>query len=200
MLRVSNVQSFNWQNAIQGMRNPLQSWNKSTSDYHNLKLCENDIELAKKLIHGGSEHRKFLRQIFISGIVTAPWYWWKEYATYKVGTTENSTSQMHTITKRFLTKDDFEVDEWNEKFDFLLGSLNELIADYQISKDKKVWRELIQLIPGSFKYTRTISLNYEIFFNMLIQRKNHKLVEWREFLSELFKHLPYAKTFFESYI
>lgn len=229
MIKVENINVYNIDNAIKGMRNPLQSWNKSDSKFIDCiadedfdcnscpyldvdDMCTSpeyspyltfiigpkDMELAMKLIKAGPEHRKFLRQIFVSMDITAPLYWWKEMDTYKIGTTANSTSTMHTLHKRLLTVDDFSFDEVTETEVELINKLNKLIEMVQVYKDnpeakEKYWRKLIQLLPSSFNQMRTWTANYEVLRNIYYQRKNHKLQEWREFCRILATKLPYAQ-------
>ncbi|MFW6377099.1 MAG: hypothetical protein ACOCZ5_00500 [bacterium] len=205
---------MNFCNAIYGMRNPLKSWNKSDSYYkenNDFILGDNDRDLAMRLVKAGSDHRKFMRQIFVSMDVSAPWYWWRQYHTYKVGTTENSTSQMHLITNRRLTLDDFAWDWLSDYREYTLKHLNTLIMMYhelnlktkrsrgnkeeikELKKQRKaVWRELIQDIPASFIYLKTCTLNYENLRNIYHSRKNHKLHEWKEFCSWI-ETLPYSE-------
>jgi len=178
-MKVTNIETFNFEGAFRGMRNPLESWDKSDSHTDSNGKCvlgNDDYTLANKLIKAGSDHRKFLRQIFISCDIDAPWYWWKEYATYKVGTAENSTSQMHKLGSRLLTPDDFQVDQWDDNFDAVLHILNSYIEHWQETKDKTTWRKMIQVMPGSYIYKRTCTLNYEVLLNMYNSRKNHKLI------------------------
>ena len=211
-----NTQVWGFEHALRGMRNAKNSWNKSDSydnssvewgssnfykinrDYH---IGENDISLAQKLIKGGPEHRKFMRQIFVSVDITAPLYWWKEFDTYKVGTVANSTSTMHTIEKAPITINNFEIDdcEWNLRCsddyeyndiytyddiddfkEYLIKHLEYLRKKYLETKDKKYWKELIRWLPESWLQTRTITMNYENLFSMCSkgQRRFHKLNEW----------------------
>jgi hypothetical protein len=203
-LKLSEIGSYNWRKAITGMRNAKESWDRMDSSFVYAQINDrdlptlgpNDLKLAKSLAIAGSEHRKYLRQIFVSAVVDAPWYWWKEYETYQIGTTENSTSQMHKLGSRLLTKDDFTIDEWDESFEYLLLCINSKIRNYQKDPtNKEVWRSLIQIIPGSFIYKRTISLNYEVLANQYRQRKNHKLIEWHEYLDQMIAALPYPELF-----
>ena len=169
-------------------------------------IGKNDLELAQKLIKAGSEHRKFLRQIFVATDITAPLYWWKEADQYKVGTTTNSTSTMHKLASTPITIDCFEMDDFvnfevetdDLNFPFistwntLIIDLNFLRLKYNETKDKKYWKELIRLLPESWLQTRTVTMNYENLLNMYHQRKNHKLSEWHKFC-EWVESLPYAK-------
>ena len=215
-MKFENTQVWGFEHAIRGMRNAKNSWNKSDSydnssvewgssnfykinkDYH---IGENDISLAQKLIKGGPEHRKFMRQIFVSVDITAPLYWWKEFDTYKVGTVANSTSTMHTIEKAPITINNFEIDdcEWNLRCsddyeyndiytyddiddfkEYLIEHLEYLRKKYLETKDKKYWKELIRWLPESWLQTRTVTMNYENLFSMCSkgQRRFHKLNEW----------------------
>ena len=206
-----NTQVWGFEHALRGMRNAKNSWNKSDSydnssvewgssnfykinkDYH---IGENDISLAQKLIKGGPEHRKFMRQIFVSVDITAPLYWWKEFDTYKVGTVSNSTSTMHTIEKSPITINNFEIDDLtNLQMQIPLVGMTEtlehctnVIIDtceglrqkYLETRDKRYWKELIRWLPESWLQTRTITMNYENLFSMCSkgQRRFHKLNEW----------------------
>ena len=183
------------------MRNPMESWSQSDSGYkigldyvNRYTIGEKDMNLALKLVKAGSEHAKFMRQIFVSIDITAPDYWWKEYATYKIGTVENSTSTMHKITSRLLTENDFSIDEWDASDIGMLNNLNELIFKYQNQevKDKKLWRKIIQKLPMSFNYKRTCTNNYQGLRNMYFQRRHHKLEEWLDFC-KMIKGLPYSE-------
>lgn len=220
-MKVEHIQSYGWESAIRGARNPLESWSKSSSSYESgiPKLCENDYKLAMKLVKAGRDHRKFVRQIFISCDVSAPWYWWKEYATYKIGTVENSTSQMHKLGSRLLDEGDFvfdvldaelpdvaanfrvEAQEAAEETRAVFEAVNKKIKRWRKVKEKDTaaakyfWRDMIQCIPASFIYKRTCTLNYEVLANMYSSRKNHKLAEWRDFLSSMINNLPYPEFF-----
>lgn len=219
-MKFEHTEVFNFEGAIRGMRNPKESWDKSDSDTNvcpneSCKDCEygkfgtctimigkNDLELMQKLIKAGSEHRKFLRQIFVCVDVTAPLYWWKEFDTYKIGTTANSTSTMHKLTSKPITMDCFEmVDFENVKIDmtiqgfwedYLIPTLEQLRLKYLETKDKRYWKELIRLLPESWLQKRTITMNYENILNMYHQRKSHKLTEWSIDFINWVKSLPYA--------
>lgn len=197
MIKVENIEVFNIESALRGMRNPLESWNKSDSYYGKWStycIGEEDMKLALKLIKAGSEHSKFTRQIFVSMDITAPDYWWKEQATYKIGTVENSTSTMHKITSRLLTEDDFSIDEWDGEDIGMLNNLNQLIFQYQNQevKDKKLWRKIIQKLPMSFNYKRTCTNNYQGLRNIYFQRDHHRLQEWHSF-RRMIEELPYSE-------
>lgn len=208
-MKFENTDVWGFEHAIRGMRNPLESWSKSDSEYNSGNFCdsefiigENDLELMKKLIWGGTPHRKFMRQIMISVDITAPLYWWKEFDTYKVGTVANSTSTMHKLDSTPITKECFEMDDFEEcKFDmsildfwdcYLIPSLEQLRIKYNETKAKCYWKELIRLLPESWLQTRTITMNYENILNMVEYRKNHKLSEWSESFMNWAKSLPYA--------
>ena len=180
MLKVEHLEQFNAHNAIRGMRNPLNSWDRSdsTSDH----IGENDLDLAKRLYKAGPEHRKYLRQIFICLDITAPLYWWKEFDTYKVGTTSNSCSTMHTLHKRDLTPEDFSISyldgETLATFNEYLAMLNGLRRSYIVTQNKNDWYKMIQLLPSSFNQKRTITMSMENVVNIIKQREHHKLNEW----------------------
>ena len=269
-MRFENTQVMNFEGALRGMRNPLNSWAKSDSifdifcehedygsecvdtvadkwaeyllkdtvyeeekDYDNefIKIAEEkrewlwcqganfigtdhhytldligpkDMELCRKLINGGPEHRKFLRQIFVSVDITAPLYWWKEADTYAVGVTKNSTSTMHKLASTPITLDCFEIDDYDDSLvyrengmpvgtlvDDLITDLEYLRIKYNETKDKRYWKELIRWLPNGWLQTRTVTMNYENLRAMYHQREFHKLVEWHAFCDWV-KTLPYA--------
>ena len=199
MLKVERISVMNLENAMRGARNPLNSWARSDSYYDEngqYILGENDLGLAKRLARAGSDHRKYLRQIFISVDVTAPMYWWKEYDTYKVATVANSTSTMHKIHSKEFSRDDFSLDKLDEDsmafFDTIIAKLEELRLKYTETKDKQYWYDIIQLLPSSYNQMRTCSLNYETLINIYYARTGHKLDEWHTFC-DFIKTLPYAK-------
>ena len=204
MIELERTDVMNIENAIRGMRNPMNSWDKSdsvfTMDPYYFTVGPNDLSLAQRLCNAGSDHRKFLRQIFVSVDITAPLYFWKEYDTYKVGTTANSTSTMHKIHAKEFTLDDFSVDyisygsDWYAltAFDIVLSALNDLREEYNKFKDKDVWYAMIQLLPSSYNQMRTCTMTYENLRNMYHSRKKHKLDEWVQF-TEWIKSLPYSK-------
>lgn len=273
-MKFENTQVYNFEGAFRGLRNPLESWDKSDSFFglvdlrypqdarkeitdiwveqelqkRNLKyepydreweelgekydlwlwdngvlqwdndiaitaaLGPKDLALAQKLVLAGPEHRKFMRQIFVSVNITAPIYWWKEFSTYKIGTTANSTSTMHKLTSKPITKDCFEFDNGDEleitNYTITHGGECGLVySDYQEdiinmcetlrqkyleTKDKRYWRALIQILPQSWLQTRTITMSYENLRNIYFQRRNHKLKEWHQFCDWI-ATLPYAK-------
>ncbi len=199
MIKIERTDVMNLENAIRGARNPLNSWERSDSSYDengNYILGENDLSLAMRLAKAGTDHRKFMRMIFVSVDITAPLYWWKEFDTYKVGTVANSCSTMHKIHSKELTKEDFSFDKLNEKsmdhMDNLLKYIEEVRQAYLETKDKELWYNLIQLLPSSFNQMRTVTMNYENLRNMYYARKSHKLDEWHVFCDWI-KTLPYAQ-------
>jgi len=240
MIRVEHVEVFNFEGAIRGLRNPMNSWDKSDSTYGcEDKLCktcgfrpdwcgstpnyiigENDLDLMKRLYKAGSEHRKYLRQIFVSLDITAPLYWWKEMDQYRINVTTNSCSTMHKIAAKEFELDDFSweqllntgCDLFNYEFgkgsfatqiqplqlltSFIIPSLNECRERYIETKDKTYWWQLIQLLPSSYNQRRTITMNYENVVTMIKQRSGHKLDEWNQFV-EVLKGLPYIKEIME---
>ena len=219
-MRFEHTEVFNFEGALRGMRNPMESWDKGDSGYvptdnsplnYREVIGENDLELAQKLIKAGSEHRKFMRQIFVSVDITAPLYWWKEFDTYKVGTVANSTSTMHKLASTPITKDCFEMDDFenfmseqtlmgnridNEGMWFVfLNYLEWLRQKYNETKAKKYWKELIRWLPESWLQKRTVTMDYE---NLLAicskgQRRFHKLTEWSKAFIDWARTLPYAQ-------
>ncbi len=199
MIKIERTEVMNLENAIRGARNPLNSWNRMDSFYDengNFIMGENDLNLAKKLAFAGSDHRKFMRMIFVSVDITAPLYWWKEFDTYKVGTVANSCSTMHKIHSKELTREDFSFDQLNDEslkiMDNLLEYIEEVRQKYLETKDKALWYNLIQLLPSSFNQMRTVTMNYENLRNMYFARKTHKLDEWHVYCDWI-KELPYSK-------
>ena len=199
MLKVERISVMNFDNAIRGARNPLNSWSRMDSYYDeagNFVLGENDLSLASRLAKAGSDHRKFLRQIFVSMDITAPLYWWKEFDTYKVGTVANSTSTMHKIQAKEFSREDFSCDRLDEASLALLDSVIAFIESerckFNETKDKQAWHNMIQLLPSSYNQLRTVSMNYEVLINLYYARKTHKLAEWHT-LCDAIAALPYAK-------
>lgn len=206
-MKFENTTVFNFTNALKGMRNPLESWAKNdTVEYPNfIKIGENDLKLAQKLIKAGPEHRKFLRQIFVSVDISAPIYWWKEFDTYKVGTVANSTSTMHTLSTTNITKGCFEISDdviefkdgtnSNDLENIIINYLEELRLLYLESKDKSQWKKLIQLLPSSWIQLRTVTMSYENLFSMCSksQRRFHKLTEWSVDFINWARSLPYSQ-------
>lgn len=200
MIKIERASVMNFENAIRGARNPMNSWGKMDSSYDekgNYILGENDLDLARRLAHAGSDHRKFLRQIFVSVDITAPLYWWKEFDTYKIGTVANSCSTMHKIHAKAFERDDFSCDKLDEKGLAMLDSLIEYLeaerAKFCADKsDRQSWHNMIQMLPSSYNQMRTVSLNYENLINMYYARKSHKLSEWHV-LCDWIRSLPYAE-------
>ena len=212
-MKFENTEVWGFKHAIRGMRNPLESWNKSDtfingncgtdcscencSQTEGIEIGERDLFLMQKLIKAGSEHRKFLRQIFVAVDITAPLYWWKEADTYKVGTVSNSTSTMHKLASTPITMDCFEMGDYCGFFETpwknLIALLEQCRKEYNETKDKRYWKELIRLLPESWLQKRTITMNYENILNMYWQRKNHKLTEWSKSFCDWVKTLPYAE-------
>ncbi len=198
MLTVDRISVMNFDNAIRGARNPLNSWARMDSFYNEkgeFVLGENDLALASRLAAAGSDHRKFLRQIIVSLDINAPLYWWKEFDTYKVGTVANSCSTMHKIHSKEFCRSDFSSDMMTSDALSLLDSLiayleSERIA-YNATKDKSHWFNMIQLLPSSYNQLRTVTLNYEVLINIYYARRHHKLPEWRT-LCDAIEKLPYA--------
>lgn len=233
MIKVEKIRTGNLEAAIRGMRNPKKSWEKSDSFYdvdslfdflldnpgmerENLESAlaepsrwyhvgDKDLALMQSLYHAGPEHRKFMRQIFVSMDITAPLYWWKEFDTYKVGTTADSESTMHTIHQKEFKPEDFSHEHLDEygvtMLDNIIDSLNENRFYYAKEAEplgkKDYWWQMIQLLPSSYNQKRTVTFNYENATNIIHQRKNHKLDEWREFCDILLKELPYLKEIME---
>lgn len=232
-MKFEKTEVWGFYHAIRGMRNPLESWNKSDSDYCFNMACEdcavevinkedcymnpsefvigkNDLALMQRLIKAGSEHRKFMRQIFISVDITAPLFWWKEFSTYKIGTVANSTSTMHKLASTPITKDCFEMGDFEQvtfsrdcagvdimlstqnTWNGILADLEALRQKYLETKDKRYWKELIRLLPESWLQTRTVTMNYENVLNMIKHRSHHKLTEWSVDFINWAKTLPYA--------
>ena len=178
--------------AISGMRNPLKSWDKSDSTLD--EIGPKDLALACKLIRGGTEHRKFLRQIFTALYIDAPMYWWAEFDTYKIGTTRNSTSFMHTGLKEPFRLDQFEHSKDTLAWNLLIDNLNELREEYGKTKDPDTFDELRSMLPSGVIYGSSITMSYENVLNIIHQRKNHKLREWHK-LCDALMDLPYVKEF-----
>ena len=199
MIELMRTSVMNFENAIRGARNPLNSWAKSDSCYDengNYILGENDLSLAVRLCKSGSDHRKFVRMIFVSVDINAPLYWWKEYDTYKVGTVANSCSTMHKIHSKPFSLDDMSTDRMDDASKALMQQvvdrLEALRLEYNETKDKSLWYSMIQLLPSSYNQMRTCTLNYETLINIYHARRSHKLDEWHVFCDWI-ESLPYAK-------
>ena len=229
-MKFENIRVYNFENALKGMRNPLASWKKIDSEFgvrprvevpegavitHEYEngLCEyakigpNDMGLAKRLIAGGSEHRKFLRQIFVTVDITAPLYYFQEFDTYRIGVTENSTSTMHKLASTPITLDCFELGDYSPELDMIddvplglrvdafLDDLEQMRQKYLMTNDKRYWKELVRWLPNGWLQTRTVTMNYENLLSMYHQRRNHKLTEWSIDFINFIKSLPYASDF-----
>lgn len=200
MIRAEHIETWGYDHAIRGMRNPLASWERSDSYYDNCEFVvgAKDLDLMRRLYNGGPEHRKYLRQIFVSMDTIAPDYWFKEFSTYRIGVTENSTSTMHKIHAKPFELSDFSTDHMTEAAKNFTESvtipfLEQTRRRYMNEgKKKEDWYDLIELLPMCFNYRRTITMNYENVINMIHQREHHKLTEWNEFV-EILKDLPYIK-------
>ncbi len=199
MIKIERTSVVNLENALRGMRNPMNSWDRSDSYYDETGkyiIGENDLSLAVRLAKAGSDDRKYLRQIFVSVDVTAPLYWWKEYDTYKVGTVANSTSTMHKIHSKVFSREDFSCDRMSETalncLDTVISVLEERRLKYIETKDTAYWHDMIQLLPTSYNQMRTCTLNYENLINIYYARRYHKLPEWHVYCDWI-SALPYAK-------
>lgn len=204
MIKFENVDVVGWENAIRGMRNPMNSWDKSDSSMGAVAigegwswLGENDLALMKKLNKAGTDHRKFMRMITVYVDITAPLYWWKEFDTYKVGTVANSCSTMHKIHDKEFTMDDFSCEHLLTGSMFQLHRvvdlLNEAREEYLKTKEKVYWWQMIQLLPTSYNQKRTVMMNYEVLANIYKSRRNHKLDEWSKGFMEFIDSLPYCE-------
>ena len=199
MIQLERTSVMNLENAMRGARNPLNSWSRMDSSYDEdgkYILGPNDLGLAVRLRKAGSDHRKFIRQIFVSVDITAPLYWWKEYDTYKVATVANSTSTMHKIHSKPFERGDFSLDHMTEEtldfFDTIIAILETIRLLYMETKSKSDWYDMIQLLPSSYNQMRTCTFNYETLVNIYYARRNHKLEEWHTFCNWI-ETLPYAK-------
>lgn len=219
MIKIENTEVVGWEHAIRGMRNPMNSWDKSDSEwwecdhadvyYPCANIGPNDLELMQKLSKAGTDHRKFMRMIVVYADITAPLYWWKEFDTYKVGTVANSCSTMHKIHEKEFALDDFSTEHledfsWNrlddlithlniyrEKFVNASQKFNESDEQFKVRK-KSYWWQMIQLLPSSYNQRRTVMLNYEVLANIYKSRRNHKLDEWVEFCKTI-ETLPHSE-------
>ena len=229
MIKIENTEAIGWEHAIRGMRNPMNSWDKSDSEFirdpdygcSGNCPCEdidgrcdccfigpNDLDLMKRLCNAGTDHRKFMRMITVYVDITAPLYWWKEFDTYKVGTVANSCSTMHKIHEKEFYEEDFSFERLESGYEEYKGddamhtaycsmqnvisALNRLRYMYNITKNKKYWYAMIQLLPSSYNQKRTVMLNYEVLANIYKSRRNHKLDEWKDFCKWI-EGLPYSK-------
>ena len=222
MIKLENYEVMGWEHAIRGMRNPMNSWEKSDTCFGDIECynCDNrtpgtahcdmvkhggghrigpnDLDLMTRLRNAGTDHRKFMRMITVYVDITAPLYWWKEFDTYKIGTTANSCSTMHKIHEKEFTLDDFSHEHLRAPSRDMLKNLIEMLNhwrdQYHVGSNiqKDYWWQMIQLLPSSYNQKRTVMLNYEVLANIYKSRKNHKLDEWRE-LCKWIEGLPYSE-------
>ena len=206
MIKFENIEAFGWEATIRGMRNPMNSWDKSDSSFifprggvplpALFKIGPNDLKLMQSLIRGGTDHSKFMRMINVTVDITAPLYWWKEFDTYKVGTVANSCSTMHKIHSKEFSLDDFSYEHLDgysiDLLEQIIDRLNDNRKHYNETKDKDYWWQMIQLLPSSYNQKRTVQLNYQVLRNVYFSRRNHKLDEWHDFC-DMIKSLPYAE-------
>lgn len=201
MIRFENTEVSGWAAAVRGMRNPLNSWDKSDIIIDDIGLCElgeNNLKLMQQLVKAGSDHSKFMRMINVTVDITAPLYWWKEFDTYKVGTVRNSCSTMHTIHKKPFELDDFSHDHLTKRAKNLLDTVIYYLNVYRNlhieEKNKEWWWQLIQLLPSSYNQRATVQLNYAVLRNIYkSDRRHHKLDEWRVGFMEWVESLPYSE-------
>lgn len=220
MIKIERTETYGWEAAVRGMRNPKNSWDKSDSHYcwepqypgsgcfgcelnsdHNCRvdkyiIGKNDFDLMKTLAAAGNDHGKFLRMITVTVDLTAPLYWWKEFDTYKVGTVADSCSTMHKIHAKKFDRSDFSMEHliprMKEVMDVTIANLNACRGNFLETKDKTWWWQMIQLLPSSYNQKRTVQVNYAVLKNMYHARKNHKLDEWHEFCRWV-EALPYSE-------
>lgn len=206
MIKIENTEVMGWEHAIRGMRNPMNSWEKSDSGWKyeswhdmsggNYVIGPDDHDLMTRLRNAGTDHRKFMRMIVVYATITAPLYWWKEFDTYKVGTVANSCSTMHKIAAKEFTLEDFSTEHLDnvslDTFEYIIAQLEYDRRLYLKTKDKKYWWQMIQLLPSSYNQRRTVMLNYEVLTNIYKSRKNHKLDEWVDFCKWI-ESLPHSE-------
>lgn len=214
MIEVNNIEVFNFEGAFRGLRNPMNSWNKGdtkerfdqddSSIIHSIGIGPNDMKLARRMIGGGPEEAKFMRQIFVTMDIDAPIFWWKEMDTYKVGTTANSCSTMHKLASSEIGAQNFSFDmlieDFPKEYQELVSMIRansvyyceQLRKAYEKTKDKRIWRALVEVLPMAWNQRRTWTANYQVLRNIYFQRRNHKLDEWREFC-KVIEELPYGK-------
>lgn len=217
MIKIEKIRTYGWEPALRGMRNPKNSWSRSDTTY-DVELLDdggghlypaesaiigpNDYKLAMTLANAGPEHGKFLRMIHCYVDITAPLYWWKEFDTYKVGTTANSCSTMHKIMEKRFERDQFSIEHlkncdehhWLVCMDNVISALNVAREKYLETKNTKYWWQVIQLLPSSYNQMRTVDMNYAVLRNIYHQRQFHKQDEWREtFCKEFIPQLPYSE-------
>ena len=217
MIKVEKIDVWGFEHAVRGMRNPMNSWDKSDSYFEDTidvnskaySIGENDLDLMRRLYKAGTEHRKYLRQIFVSMDITAPLYWWKEMDTYKIGTVANSCSTMHKIAAKEFELDDFShehllnesielfkttidnLNQWRNKY-IVASKIDDIVGADLLPSKKTLWWQMIQLLPSSYNQKRTVTFTYENVMAIIRQRTGHKLDEWREFV-EILKNLPYVQ-------
>lgn len=210
MIKIQNIETYGWEAAIRGMRNPMNSWDKSDSKFEKIQedpaitqveyfgiygftIGDNDRKLMRQLVAAGTDHSKFMRQIGASMDITAPLYWWKEFDTYKVGTVANSCSTMHKIHEKRFEHEDFSIEHihnfkdqhWMVTMDNVISSLNVAREKFLETKDKRYWWQMIQLLPSSYNQKRTVTMNYAVLRNQYHARRKHKLDEWQEYCYQL---------------
>lgn len=197
--KVAAPSSEQWESIIRGMRNPMNSWDRSDSEFipwDDVHIGDDDLSLMEKLVSAGKDHRKFMRMITVYMDITAPLYWWKEFDTYKVGTVANSCSTMHKIHASEFTMDDFSHDRMTQfalkHLESIIIALEDRRKEYLATNDPMYWEDIIQLLPSSYNQKRTVMLNYEVLWNMYQARRKHKLAEWRDFCQWI-KELPYSE-------
>lgn len=209
MIKIEMTDVYGWEAAIRGMRNPLNSWDKIDSTFYPVyaqpaccipEIGYNDLSLMQRLAKAGDDHGKFARMLIVSVDITAPFYWWKEFDTYKVGTVANSCSTMHKIHAKEFELSDFSWEDLTEPsllvLEGVIAALNYNRERYNATKDKKYWKQMIQLLPTSYEQRRTVQLNYQVLKNIYFARKNHKLDEWHK-LCDWIETLPYFKEIFQ---
>lgn len=209
MIKFENTSIYGWEAAIRGMRNPMNSWDKSDSHWNTCftlheQIGENDLKLMKQLVKAGTDHSKFMRMITVTVDITAPLYWWKEFDTYKVGTVRNSCSTMHKIHEKPFEIEDFSHEHLLDDdslfiyapmnvLDTTIVALNLHRDQFNKTKDKKHWYQMIQLLPSSYNQRATVQINYAVLRNMYHSRKNHKLDEWSQGFTKWVESLPYSE-------
>lgn len=189
MIEITRQEVTGFEAAIRGMRNPLESWEKSDSKFNvdngiGVWIGANDKQLMMKLVKAGTDHSKFMRMIYVTADINAPLYWWKEFDTYRMGVEKNSCSTMHTLHKRDLTLNDFSIERTCERYlptvERLIADINDARRMYLETGDTDFWESMVQMLPSSFMQKRTVCMSYQAIRNMYHARKHHKLKEWRE--------------------
>ena len=198
MIKIEHTEVYGWEAAIRGMRNPMNSWDKSDTELGygdkgaDVIIGDNDHDLMMRLAKGGPVHAKYRRMIVVTCDITAPLYWWKEFDTYKVGTVANSCSTMHKIHAKEFEIEDFSVEEPLPIWWFILEELNYAREKFLETKDKRFWKRMIQILPTAYNQRRTVMMNYEVLVGMHRDRKDHKLDEWHT-LCDWIESLPYSE-------